>query len=56
MKTKCKIFTKEQKKQIFTMELDLTQYRVLFLNMNEKEVVGFRISDLLIAVPVSFLS
>jgi len=60
METRCRLFTQTAPNCYVDLdveiELNLVQYGVLIIEVNGKEVVGFRVSDLLIAVPVSFLS
>jgi len=60
METRCRLFTQTAPNCCVDLdveiELNLVQYGVLIIEVNGKEVVGFRVSDLLIAVPVSFLS
>jgi len=55
--TKCKIFarTVQGYVDVGEMELNLVQYGVLFIEVNGKKVIGFAISESLVAVPVSLL-
>jgi len=56
--TKCKIFARTAQGYVDVneeMELNLVQYGVLFIEVNGKKVIGFAISESLVAVPVSLL-
>jgi len=59
METRCRLFTQTAPNCYVDLdveiELNLVQYGVLIIEVNGKEVVGFRVSDLLRAVPVSFI-
>jgi len=60
METRCRLFTQTAPSCYVDLdveiELNLVQYGVLFIEVNGKKVVGFAISESLVAVPVSFLS
>ncbi|MCD6214578.1 MAG: hypothetical protein J7J46_06340 [Candidatus Desulfofervidus sp.] len=59
METRCRIFARTSEGYVDTgekMALNLSEYPVLMITVNGKKVVGFAISESLVAVPANFLS
>ena len=58
-KARCRIFARTSEGYVDTgkeMALILVEYPILMVTVDGKEVVGFAISESLVAVPANFLS